>query len=90
MIRYGQVKGRKYPACQPIVFTTQDAGRIDHRINPSIPTTIIIDGCVRCRTVAEAADFAGVRPWEVKRVLSGERKSVKGHTFHTSCIGGVV
>lgn len=85
MIRYGQVKGRKYPVTQPLpeMHESQQLGASQ---TPS--SAIVVDGSAKFRTVSEAAAFAGVQPWEVRRVLAGERRSVKGHTF--SYEGGVL
>lgn len=83
MIRYGQVKGRKYPANQPVLSDGQPTQQRQPDEKPgfdySVP--VIVDGCRICTSVHEAAAFADAKPYEVARVLKGERNSVKGHTF---------
>ena len=83
MIRYGQVKGRKYPANQPGPSDGQPIPQtsIDKGTGFDYSASVIVDGHKICASVYEAAAFANVKPYEVARVLKGERNSVKGHMF---------
>lgn len=77
MISYGQVKGRKYPSTQPLPQDVQ----LDVLLEFCPPEAIIVDGISAFSSISSAAAFAGVKPHMVARILRGERKTAKGHTF---------
>lgn len=84
MIRCGQVKGRKYPVTQPLP-EMHEQQQLGAKASQAPSSAIVVDGSAKFRTVSEAASFACVKPWEVRRVLAGDRRSVKGHTFSYEC-----
>lgn len=75
MISYGQVKGRKYPACQPLPLSESVPNR--RRSN-----AVVLDGERVFSSAGAAAAYAGVTKHEALRVLRGDRKSTRGHTFY--------
>ena len=80
-VSYGQVKGRKHPALQPLPPAPEVPAPAKPAKIYDASRPVVSDGSLRFSCAREAADALGVRLSGVRKVLRGAQSTCGGHAF---------
>lgn len=80
-VSYGQVKGRKHPALQPLPPAPEATAPAKTAKPYDASRPVVADGSLRFSCAREAADALGVRLSGVRKALRGVQSTCGGHTF---------
>ena len=80
-VSYGQVKGRKHPALQPLPSAPEAVASAKPVAIYDPARPVVADGSLRFSCAREAADALGVRLSGVRKALRGVQSTCGGHTF---------